>query len=124
MPEWEMDWIKMNLNADPRDEEQSLHYRLDKADIEKRLNLLFGPDELPKVANPAEKQQDGLLDAIEAATTDTDRDFQGSMPKMSPNEINEEMRAKITPKPKKEREEADGQIKKEQLGIRSDDEDD
>jgi hypothetical protein len=27
---------------------------------------------------------------------------------MSPNEINEEMRAKITPKPKKEREEADG----------------
>jgi hypothetical protein len=30
------------------------------------------------------------------------------MPKMSPNEINEEMRAKITPKPKKEREEADG----------------
>jgi hypothetical protein len=55
MPEWEMDWIKMNLNADPRDEEQSLHYRLDKADIEKRLNLLFGPDELPKDANPAAK---------------------------------------------------------------------
>lgn len=50
MPEWELEWIKMNIREDPRAEESSLHYRVQKEDIEKRLNLLFGPDAASKNA--------------------------------------------------------------------------
>jgi hypothetical protein len=45
MPEWEIDMIKSSMDTEARSDDASIHAKMKKHDIQKRLNLLFGQDE-------------------------------------------------------------------------------
>ena len=48
MPDWELSWLKNMHTVDPRGAEASIHYKTKNHDIQKRLNLLFGPNDQEK----------------------------------------------------------------------------
>lgn len=45
MPDWEMDWLKSTMEIEARDDSMSYANKMKEHDIQKRLNLLFGPDQ-------------------------------------------------------------------------------
>lgn len=94
MPEWELEWVKMNMTQDPRAEEASLSYRMEKQEIEDRLNLLFGPEE--KAPKTKEEPTARSLNKEEELTTDTDICDQGGMKPVRDSQISLEMREAIT----------------------------
>ena len=67
MPQWEVDMIQQTLDSEARSEEASIHNKMEKHDIEKRLNLLFGPDKNEELAS----MDKGQRTVNEEATTDT-----------------------------------------------------
>lgn len=69
MPDWEMEWLKSTMETEARDDTMSYSYRMKEHDIQKRLNLLFGPDQAE--AHKADEQEDEIQSVNEEATTDT-----------------------------------------------------